>query len=206
MKDYEFRLFTWGGSDVYVARNSCLRYPGAKDPRGVKVLPWNGDLEYDRILWIDTDTVFTVEDVKRLLSHSEDIVSGCVKVDLKNFGVQRVLETPYGGHAFATIMDVVQNPATGEYVDAFKLWRKECEQPNGLCKVDACGGAFLSVKRGVYEAMGYPWYTTGITDVDGLAVEMSEDIAWCARARAFGFEIWADPEVRPGHEKALVLK
>jgi GT2 family glycosyltransferase len=171
-----------------------------------RILPWQGKLDYDRILWIDSDTVFAPEDIERLLAHSEDIVTGMVKVDLCNFGVQVVNKTPYGGTAFATIRDTAKHPDTGEMVDTLALWVAENKQANGLCPVDLCGSAFLSIKRGVYEAMEYPWYRTEMAVIDGVSIEMSEDIGWCRRATAAGFKIWADPEVRPGHEKALILK
>jgi hypothetical protein len=204
---YQFSWRYFGGSDVYVARNACLRGLTRGDPRMEgKVLPWQGKVEYDKILWIDTDTVFDIKDVERILSHDVDIVSGCVKVNLTEFGIQRLLESPYGGHIFATIRDVAKNPETGEMVDTFALWIKECKQENGLCEIDACGGAFLAVKKGVYETMGFPWYRTMDPSFDGFQIFMSEDIGWSHRAKEMGFKVWADPEVRPGHEKALVLR
>jgi hypothetical protein len=207
---YQFHWRPFGGSDVYVARNGCLRNPWKGDQRDVgHIVPWMGYSEdYDRILWIDTDTIFDKKDVEQILSHDEDIVTGCVKVDLVNFGLQRQLETPYGGHAFATIRDTVKHPETGEMVDTFKVWIDEVQQPNGLCEVDMCGGAFLSVKKGVYEAMEYPWYRGGTAiNRDGIVIELSEDLGWCIRAKEAGFKVWADPLVRPGHDKGgIILK
>jgi hypothetical protein len=203
---YNFHWKPFGGSDVYIARNGCLRGATVGNPHlEGRVVPFQGK-SYDKILWIDTDTVFDIKEVEKILSHDVDIVSGCVKVDLTNFGLQRYLQTLYAGYAYATIRDTAKNPDTGEVVDTFALWVSECRQKNGLCEIDACGGAFLAVKKGVYEAMEYPWYETKVVNKDGLQIMMSEDIAWCHRAKELGFKIWADPEIRPGHEKALILK
>lgn len=204
-KDYKFHISKWGNSDLYVTRNCCLRYPCPPEPVKLsEVKPWGGT-DYDKILWIDSDTVFTVDQVKRILSHDADIVTGLVKVDQVNFAVQIIQPSPYGGTDFAMIRESAKNPETGEVVNTLKSWVEETKQENGLCPITMCGAAFLAVKRGVYEKIGYPWYRTELPVRDGMAVETSEDLIFCHRARAAGFEIWADPEVRPGHEKATIL-
>jgi hypothetical protein len=207
---YQFRWKPFGGSDVSMARNGCLRGATAGDPKlEGRILPWQGKIEYDKILWIDTDTVFDVPDVEKILSHDVDIVSGCVKVNLTEFGLQLFIETPYGGKGYSTIRDRVRNPDTDEMVDTFKLWVEENRQENGLCEVDVCGGAFMAVKKGVYESMEFPWYSTTFMPYDGEdnnKILCSEDIGWCVKATKLGYKIWADPEIRPGHEKALILR
>jgi hypothetical protein len=207
----EFADFKWtyfNGSDVYVARNHLIRNPCKVSPRDIsKIVPWAGVHEdYDKVLWIDSDTVFTVEDVKRILSHDADMVSGCVKVDQMNFGIQVTNPTPYGSTTFATIKDRVRDPKTGEVVEVFEKWVAENKKENDLCPIDLCGSAFLAIRKGVYEKVGYPWYRTTLADFNGVKVEMGEDIGFTYRATQAGFKLWADPEVRPGHEKALEIR
>jgi len=43
--------------------------------------PYNKQLDYDYMLWIDSDIIFTVEQFDKLLSHQADIVSGLYFMD-----------------------------------------------------------------------------------------------------------------------------
>jgi hypothetical protein len=59
--------------NIYYVRNMCL---GADVSRGKDQKPFDGKLDYDYIMWIDSDILFTPEQFARLLSHQRDIVSG----------------------------------------------------------------------------------------------------------------------------------
>jgi len=201
----------WGGSDIYTARNFCLARP---DPRfgdwpskHVNYLPFNGKLEYDRILWIDSDISFSPQDVENIIAHDADIVSGCVKVDqyefaLKNFG--KLTRDDGSGYEYASVITEIRLDEQGNPVPAFQLWA-DTRNEDGLCEIDACGGAFMCVKPGVYEKMGFPWYRTTIKDGIGQ-LSLTEDLGFCVRARECGFKIWADPRVRPVHDKPVPLR
>ena len=49
---------------------------GANVLRGPKQIPWDGKLEYDYQLWIDSDIVFDVEKFYRLVWMNKDIAAG----------------------------------------------------------------------------------------------------------------------------------
>ena len=59
-------------SNVYHVRSMCL---GADVIKGTKQKPFNG-MDYDFIMWIDSDQVFSVEAFTNLLRHNKDVVSG----------------------------------------------------------------------------------------------------------------------------------
>ena len=54
-------------------RNMCL---GANILRGKDQTPFDGKLDYDFIMWIDSDQVFSVNSFISLLKHDKDVVSG----------------------------------------------------------------------------------------------------------------------------------
>ncbi|MEC8552571.1 MAG: hypothetical protein VXY93_18905, partial [Pseudomonadota bacterium] len=60
-------------SMVNFARCKCL---GANVLRGPKQLPWDGKLNYDYQLWIDSDIVFNVEKFYQILLMDKDIAAG----------------------------------------------------------------------------------------------------------------------------------
>jgi hypothetical protein len=53
--------------------------------------PFGGKLDYDYMMWIDSDIIFTPQQFQRLLDHNQDIVSGLYLMD--------------GGNAYATVKD-----------------------------------------------------------------------------------------------------
>ena len=59
-------------SVVYYVRNQCL---GGSVLAGKNQHPFNGQ-NYDYIMWIDSDMVFTVDDFIGLLNMNKDIASG----------------------------------------------------------------------------------------------------------------------------------
>ena len=60
-------------SMVNFARCKCL---GANVLRGPDQLPWDGKLNYDYQLWIDSDIVFTNESFYRVMAMDKDIAGG----------------------------------------------------------------------------------------------------------------------------------
>jgi hypothetical protein len=204
----QLRFFTGSGADIYVARTECLMpQPDGeliKGPYPVKLKekkPFNGELEYDFIVWIDSDMVFTPEQIIRLIGHNVDIVSGMCLRGPNNFAMGY-----YGknddGYFFSSLK--LFSMETGQPV--LERWMEEYQQENGLCSLDYCGMAFVVIKKGIYESIDNPWYRTTIVN-DGVSDTFaSEDVGFCCRAREAGFKIWADPYVHIGHEKVIELR
>src|SRR6056300_1005634 len=63
-------------SVVYYVRNQCL---GGNVLRGKNQLPFDGKVDYDYIMWIDSDIVFEVDDFIKLLNMNKNIASGIYK-------------------------------------------------------------------------------------------------------------------------------
>ncbi len=63
------------------------------------------------------------------------------------------------------------------------------------CK--ALGGGLLLIKTDVFNKVKQPWYWYKINNTG--AVAMSNDWWFCEKAREAGYEIWCDPQVKPGH-------
>lgn len=139
--------------------------------------------EYDYCMWIDSDTLFEASDVELLLSAKKDIISGLVPVDLKaNTGVGW-----FKADGFLDYLNQKNIPS---------------EQP---FEVTFAGFAFLLVRRGVFEKMGYPPFTMVSVPWEGKQIVYGEDVQWCLRAQELGFKIWAHPKVMLGHQKTITL-
>ena len=176
-------------SNVYLCRNLLLRdgVLGA----GIKMsdnVPLNG-LEYDYLMWIDSDMVFTPDHVFTLVKHDKDIVNGSAMIDPKKKKLNWGLLDKEGRCNFILKDDVPKYP----------------KDERGLAEVDFVGFAFMLVKRGVFESMPYPWFRPVMKKIGENVFFPSEDIGWCHNAKDAGYKIYVDPEVHIGHEKPVVM-
>lgn len=74
-KKIDFAVSRFHDACVQAARTKCLAPELDADP----VIPFGGKVDYDYLMWIDTDMVFEPEQFFDLLAHDVDIVSGAAK-------------------------------------------------------------------------------------------------------------------------------
>ena len=186
-------------SMVNFARCKCL---GANVLRGPKQIPWDGKLEYDYQLWIDSDIVFNSEKFFQLIldanpegKEERHIVAGwyCTE-DGKTTSVAHWLEED----DFRNNGGVMNH----ETIESISKRRKPFT-------VDYTGFGWLLIRKGVFEHEGlpYPWFAPKMQVFESGEVQdmCGEDVSFCLDAIAAGFEIWCDPRIRVGHEKTRVI-
>ena len=179
---------------VYEARWRCLQ-------KALKV-------NYDYIMWIDSDMVFKPHQFNQLLNHDKDIVSGLYL--MQNGANVETLDTSFLyagiGHDGKILRKIDFIKENGEY-------QRELEE------VRMNGMGFMLVKKGVFEAIHkpfhYPTPNEVSTDVhkylfnsDGESHKnfLGEDHIFQIKAMDAGFKSYVDPSVILGHEKSFILK
>ena len=177
-------------SMVNFARCKCL---GANVLRGPKQIPWDGKLNYDYQLWIDSDIVFDTEKFYRLVAMDKDIAAGWYMTeDGHTTSVAHWLEEEdFRGNGG------VMNHETG---DTMSKRRKPFT-------VDYTGFGWVLIKKGVFEKLEYPWFAPKMQVFESGEVQdmCGEDVSFCLDAKEAGYEIWCDPQIRVGHEKMRVI-
>jgi hypothetical protein len=176
---------TWAWSSEYSshvadAREMTLNGDNQNDVNEQR--PFKGQLTYDKILWIDSDIIFTPQDAMTLIESDKEIISGAYLL-----GSGEVTAYPKllkGGYMFEDVLKM--------------------SEP---VQIAGCGFGFLAVKQGIFEQMTRPWFQAAIvTNDDGFTFPMmGEDLSWCKRATDLGYEIWFDPTVRVTHHKMMKL-
>jgi GT2 family glycosyltransferase len=173
--------------NIYYVRNMCL---GADVARGKDQKPFDGKLEYDFLLWIDSDILFAPQQFMKLISHNTDIVSGVYLME--------------DGKSLATVKEWDE-----EFFIKNRHFRfmaaEEIRDKKELIEVAYTGMGFMLVKRGVFEKLEYPWFRPVEKKIGDMVDFTMEDVAFCLRAREKEFKILIDPAVRVGHEKKIVL-
>lgn len=178
--------------NIYSVRNGCLSQSGTRRDQ----LPFNGEYDYEKMIWVDSDILLPAGSIQKLLVHDVDIVAGWYRL----FGM--------GQH---NIDD--SNVASCGFDDRKLLVGEIASHPvndKGLIEVDYSGFGLMVVKRGVFESLGYPWFKPRLfewQDENGIdhADIMGDDEEWCWNVKKLGFKIYVDPAVRVTHEKLVGL-
>lgn len=184
-KDYKTYLSQKSSANIYHLRSALL---GADVRRGEDQKPFNGELDYTHIMWIDSDIYFTPNDFEKLLSSDKDICSGLYKMgDGREFAAVREWD-----------LNKIESNGSFEFLTPDDLSTE-------LMEVAYTGFGFLLVKKGVFEKIKYPWFGPKYSKVGQCYDFASEDASFCLRAAEAGFKIFINPSVRVLHEKPYLF-
>ena len=208
--------------NIYMVRSMCL---GADVMRGSKQKPFNGEIDYDFIMWIDSDQVFSVKQFTDLLRHNKDVVSGLYYMKGRShFAVVENWDEKYfiehGSFEFLSgekLTEWMKKNYLGEPKEVVGengqtlMNYSDCEFP--LIKASYTGMGWMLVKRGVMEKLHYPWFEPETFRlkkiVDGKEIEIvdfcMEDVAFCKKLERLGIPIYVDVKAIVGHEKSVIL-
>jgi hypothetical protein len=162
--------------------------------RGADQVPFGGTLNYDVWLTIDSDIIFTPEQVIQLIEDTEKypVVSGLYRMQ--------------DGVHFATVQewDV-------EYFKRYGSFEFMRDLPaDKYVPVAYSGMGFFACRRGVIEKLKYPYFSYPLVEIEAedgkiLRDTCSEDVSFCKNLTDAGFEIMVNTGLHVGHEKTLVV-
>ena len=171
--------------------------------RGPEQKPFGGQLDYDVWLTIDSDMVFTPEDVLELIRNTEihPVVSGLYLMqNVQNYACITEWDEAYfkenGSFKFLTPKDVED-------------YQKETNQK--FMEVVYNGMGFFACRKGVIENLKYPYFyreLQEIKDDEGNVIMRdmcSEDVAFCKNIKDAGYSVYVNTQLRLGHEKSFVI-
>jgi len=172
-------------SVVHFARSKCL---GGNILAGPTQRPFKG-LEYDYMMWIDSDIIFTPSDFFKLLDSPHDVTAGLYLMEnMKTFPVVKKYDPEY--------LKINGN---------FELMTTDNVPREKYVKVDYCGMGWMLIKRGVIEKIKYPWFYAELQKVGDIEEMVGEDYALCISMGTTGTDIYIDTTIRVGHQKLLVI-
>jgi hypothetical protein len=177
-----------GIANLFDVRNLCL---GGHVSKGENQKPFNGEVNYTHLMWIDSDIIFNQDQFQRLLNRDRDIISGLYHMagPKQEFAAVRELDNEYFSKNFSF-----------QY-----LRQSDIDGHSEPLEVSYAGLGFMLIKKGVVEALTYPWFRPLEQRVGNLVDIYSEDVSFCLRVREAGFKIFVDPTVILGHEKTTIL-
>lgn len=170
-------------SQVSAAREATAM--GSRLLQAFEKEPLNGQVTYDKMIWIDSDISWTVDQFIKIYKSPYDIVSGV-----------------YYNHEDVPMFSVKEDEV---YYDRDTLRGKEYP-----FEIFAAGFGFIAVKSGVFESMKRPWFDTVFQRIENgngeeMFIPWGEDYSWCKKARDAGYKVYLDPSIRVGHHKKVML-
>ena len=173
--------------NIYYVRNMCL---GGDSTKGESQKPFQGSIDYDYMLWVDSDNVFTTNDFIKLYQLNKEIASG--------------LYLTQNGKNFATVKDwdeeFYKKHGAFEFLTPENI--KNNKEP---FVVDYTGFGFILIKRGVFEKLQYPWFRPIWKKFGNINEFTMEDVSFCHLVRELGMKVWVHPEVIVKHEKKFLI-
>jgi len=174
-------------SVVHFARTKCM---GGDVLKGPDQKPFQGVVDYDVMMWIDSDMVFKPEDFFKLLESPHDVTAGLYMMEnLQEFPVVKEWNEDYfikkGSFKFLRPDDIVAAP---QYVP-----------------VAYAGMGWMMIRKGAVEDLKYPWFWSPVQQIGDLFDMNSEDVALCRALNAAGHQVHIDTTIRVGHQKSLII-
>jgi hypothetical protein len=176
---WDVTLKTKYTANVYKVRDDILE---GNPVLGEEQKPFNGKIEYDYVLWIDSDIRFNIEMIKTLISHKKDVITG----------LYRMRNGKYSA--------MINNEDFISYED---LQKRRDENDMEIFTVNSCGLGICLMSRKALETIKYPWFRPIYNEHNGNF--LGEDTAICVQLRRFGFDIYCDPNVIAGHMKMFMI-
>lgn len=199
-KQYEIVVLSRYSSFVTFSRMQTL---GLDVTRGPDQKPFNGELEYDVWLTIDSDIVFTPEDVIQIIESTEihPVVSGLYLMqDMKHFACVAEWDEAY-----------FKEHGTFKFLEKADVDNYKQETGQNFMEVAYNGMGLFACKYGVIEALKYPYFDRPVQEIkddNGVVIMRdlcSEDVGFCKNLKDAGFGVFINCNVRVGHEKAFVI-
>jgi len=192
---------------VYYARSACLR---GHVLNGRNQKPFQGEITYDYIMWIDSDIVFQPENFYALLKRMEEN---------KNLQLLSGLYLMADGHHTTCVdkwdEDYFQQNGSFKFLTKQDVENKKSEletkSNGGIFESVYIGFGWLMVRYGVHESFEYPFFKPQFhTLKEGTPNEIydfsSEDASFFLELREKNIKCYVDPDVLVGHEKMVVLR
>ncbi len=171
-------LLSLQGTNIANTRNTLVN--NGKSDLEFQTLPDS----FTHYLFVDADTVPTLEIVTKLLSYDLDVVSAAYKSREQSYS--------YVGGLFEYTDD-------GEFKDALKLKTDSV----GLMEVDWVGAGCLLIKKEVFEHTPYPWFNYPIMEITKNGNKhkriIYEDVGLCMTLKQAGFKIFMDCDSEAKH-------
>lgn len=192
-KDYKVYLMNEYSSFVAFSR---MRTLGLDVLKGATQKPFDGKLDYDVWLTLDSDIICTPDQVIELIEDTKTypVVSGLYRMaDLKSLCAVEKWDEEF-----------FKQYGTFQFLSSETIFEEK------YMPVAYTGMGFFACRREVLEKLKYPYFHHQLIEIAGengrlLRDMCSEDVAFCKNLNDAGIQVTVNTSLRVGHEKTLVI-
>jgi hypothetical protein len=169
---------------------------GLDTMRGNEQKPFDGKVDYDVWVTIDSDIIFKAKQLIELIEDTDKfpVISGVYRMSNSKY-IAAVREW--------NLAHFIKN-GVYEFIDPETL-----DEDVKHHEVAYVGMGFMACTREVLEKIEYPYfnYPTEELEVDGKTISQifSEDVSFSKRVTDAGYKIIINTDLRIGHEKKLIM-
>jgi len=182
----DYGLSTGYTAIVHTARDYVL---GINNYSKEKV-PFEGKIDYDYIMWIDSDIIFSRADFENLILADQDVVSGFYTID--SIG-------PENNYAASIDGELLNQKMIDDYKND-----SECKC-HRVMEVTAPAMGFCLIKKKVMDKLKYPFFEPKYIQDGKFYGFEGEDSGFFRKIREAGFKTHIHTVVRVGHEKTQII-
>lgn len=164
--------------------------------RGADQKPYDGKVDYDVWVTIDSDIIFSPKQVIELIEDTDKypVISGTYRMmGMDTLSAVKEWDTAY----------FIKN---GSYK---YLGLDELDKDVKHHEVVYTGMGFFACTREVLEKLEHPYFNYPHEEImingKNVIQVFSEDVSFCKRITDAGFKIWVNVDLRVGHEKRVVI-
>jgi hypothetical protein len=161
---------------------------------GSSNIPFDGNLEYDKIIFVSNKALFDVKAIATLINCEDNIVSA--------------ISSNKGGLEHTNYIENINNsgcdgPQKFEFstIDSANKLLKEAQTNNTTTslRVDYVDFTLVAIKKGILEKMPFPWF-----NYDEKTNDVTGDVYFCDKCKECGVDILVDLAVFVSTEKNVV--
>ena len=139
----QFILSNFSGDNIFTSKNKCLL---ENTNEGENQPLFQGKINYDYVLMMSNKTIFSVDTFKKLFDQNKDVISSvsCNRTDMNKLNFIQSINFD---------KDSIYEFISRDSVKQLK------EQNMDIIKTDFNEMNFTLIKKGVFEKIGYPWFS-----------------------------------------------
>ena len=169
--------------NIFIEKNKCLGGNILKDNK--EQLPFQGGLEYDYLVWIDPNVIFTYEDLTKLLNSKYDVTSGIYLLDAQNSITNVVQKFDYNFYKrYGTFNFLI-------YDNIIRLDKIN----NRYFEAEFVDLGWICMKKGVSEKIQYPWFEPHTKEGETVNL-FTDSYSYCKKLKNKGIKIMIDSNVK----------
>ncbi len=174
--------------NIFIERNKCLG--GNILENNKEQMPFQGNIEYDYIVWINPNVIFSFEDFEKIIKSDYDVTSGVYTLN-NTLGISNIVKDfDYNFYKKNGTFNFLTNDSI---IKMDKI-------NNRYFEADFVDFGWVCIKKGVSEKIEYPWFDTYIKNDEVISI-FTDSYYYCKKLKEKGVKIMVDSNIKMNYSE-----